>query len=167
MCWQVSTSRLISFKCNYAYVRIGRLRGKADCELTFGLLECERLSIRKHSGGNHFASEIRQRNGMPVPVKHEHVDRFVLRGCAISLHSLDRSVGGSVNGVAVQRQPISDGAQTLLKLRLNLPCWFGSDIEQKISAAARNLDEALNQFAGGFEIPVVLVVCPGIVDGHA
>src|ERR1017187_2712887 len=96
-----------------------------------------------------------------------HIDGLVICSGTQTGNALNWPIGGSVNRIAVQREPIPDGPQPLLELRLDLAVRLGADIQQKIAAAAGYLNQAPDQRLFRLEIEVVLVIGPRVVDGHA
>jgi len=58
----------------------------------------------------------------------------------------------AVNRITIYGEPVADRAQAFLKLRLDGSVGPWTDIEQKTSSTACDLDQASNQELGGLEI---------------
>ena len=68
------------------------------------------------------------------------VDGLGPRRGAQPLNVLHGAVRGSINGVAVEGEPRTNGFDSLLELGLDLPVRLRTHVEQKVAAAARYLD---------------------------
>src|SRR6266513_5392521 len=82
-------------------------------------------------------------------------------------HVLHWSVGRPVYGFAVNREPIADGAETLLKFRLNQAIGLRSDVQQEVPAPACDFHGAPNEKLRRLIFTIVRVRCPRLVYGHA
>src|SRR5487761_2053666 len=94
------------------------------------------------------------------PVKNVNVDRAFLLCGAHVLQALEWSVGSSVDGFAVDCEPIADSAKSLLKLRLDDAVGLRTHVEKEVAAAACYFNQATNQKFGRFEVEIALVVSP-------
>ena len=81
-------------------------------------------------------------------------------------HVLHWSVCGSIYGFAVHGEPIADGAETLLKFRLDEAIGLRSNVQQKVAAQARDFHQAPNEKFRRLVFTIVRVVCPRLVYGH-
>src|SRR5260370_40670153 len=82
-------------------------------------------------------------------------------------HALHRTVSGPVNGISVDSHPVADKTETLLVFRLNDAIGVGTHIEQKDAAQACYFNQGPNHKLCRFEIPIMYVVCPSVIDGNA
>src|SRR6202165_5501583 len=81
--------------------------------------------------------------------------------------ALHRTVSGPVDGISVETDPVADNTETLLEFRLNEAIGLWTHIEQKVAAAACYFHQGPNEKLRRFEIPIMYVVCPSVIDGHA
>src|SRR5882762_2201100 len=82
-------------------------------------------------------------------------------------HALHGTVSGPVDGISVDTHPVADSTETLLEFRLNEAIGLWTHIEQKVTAAACYFHQGANKRLRRFEIPIVYVVSPRVIDGHA
>src|ERR1700694_1841022 len=80
---------------------------------------------------------------------------------------LNRTIFGSIDRFAVDREPIANRPQSLLKFRLNDAVGLRANIEQEVAAAARDLNQAANEEVSRFVIQIIFVIGPCVVNGHA
>src|SRR5258708_35541981 len=83
-------------------------------------------------------------------------------GCA-----LHRTVSGSVDGIYVDSARVADNTETVLEFRLHEAIGLWTHIEQKVAAAACYFHQGPYKKLRRFEIPIMYVVCPRVIDGHA
>src|ERR1700736_2457636 len=83
------------------------------------------------------------------------------------LHVLNWSVSRPVYGFPVDREPIADGAKTLLKFRLDQPVRLRTNVQQEVTATARDFHKAPNEKLCRLIFSIVRVICRSLVDGHA
>src|ERR1700674_3114834 len=81
--------------------------------------------------------------------------------------ALHGTVSGPVDGISVDTHPVADSTETLPEFRLNEAIGLWTHIEQKVAAAACYFHQGPNKKLRRFEIPIMYVVCPRVIDGHA
>jgi hypothetical protein len=107
--------------------------------------------------------------GAPVPGGGElGVAALVLLGGAEgSGGDVEDGGGGSVDGVAVDLEPLAHLLEALdLGLRDDA-VGVRPDVEEVVAALADDVDEVAEENFGGLEVGVEVLVAPGVVDGHA
>src|SRR6202041_3478988 len=74
---------------------------------------------------------------------------------------------GSVNGLAVDGQPVADLMKALDLLGRHTAVRVGPNVQQIVATLAGNVDEIAQQRLGGFEVMVVRLESPRAIHGHA
>src|ERR1700724_3549083 len=82
-------------------------------------------------------------------------------------HDLHGTVSGPVDGISVDTHPVADNTEPLLEFRLNEAIGLWTHVEQKVAPAACYFHQGPNKKLRRFEIPIMYVVCPRVIDGHA
>src|ERR1700724_4171868 len=82
-------------------------------------------------------------------------------------HALHGTVSGPVDGISVDTHPFADNTETLLEFRLNEAIGLWTHIEQKVATPACYFYQGPNKKLRRFEVPIMYVVGPRVIDGHA
>jgi hypothetical protein len=164
---KIASARLKSSDRNDRHVRIGRLLWQVNLKPAFCLSKFQGLPSCKQARRHnlHVQPGYLQRGRRPVKDVEEEFPVFC--GGSNRFHVLHWSVRRPVYGFAVNREPIADSPETLLKFRLDQTVGLRSDVQQEVAATAGDFDEAPNEKLRRFIFTIIRVICPRLVYGHA
>src|SRR5436305_4916858 len=102
-----------------------------------------------------------------LPIENVQINGPAFRRSPAKRETLERAISGPVNCLAVHPQPVADCEQALLEFGLDCAIGFWAHIQEEVSSPARDLDQGAYEISCGFEVAVVFVVSPSVVDCHA
>lgn len=74
---------------------------------------------------------------------------------------------GAVDGLAIDLEPLAQLLEAVTPGLRDDALGVGPDVQEMVASLAGDVDEVAEEGLGGFEVGVVVLADPGVVDGHA